>query len=810
MSEKIKKYYMIGNAHLDPVWLWNWQEGSAEAKATIRSALDRMSEYPEFKFVCSSASVYEWIEEFDPEMFEEIKQRVAEGRFIIVGGMYVQPDCNLPSGEGFARQLLYAQQYFKEKFGVTAKVGYNVDSFGHNEMLPQMLKKSGMDYYIFERPEEHEKHLPANLFRWRSPDGSFVTAYRVTEPYCFNIEDSEMLKERLDRVASECDNGAEEAIFLYGVGNHGGGPTIQNIELIKEYQKSGEKELCFADPLDFFKNAEKRTDLPEVSEELQHHASGCYAAVSEIKNAVRRSENELYAAEIYTLLANRLLNKDIPQAELKKAWKDVTFLHFHDILSGTAIHSAYKDCEMMAGEARMTAARETNNALQSVSWKIDTSDSGKGVPVIFFNPFPWDYNGLVQINRHTVAVTDKNGAAVPSQLVFSETYSVTGRSDTVFKAHIPAFGYATYYFPLADQRGYFTANGENTETNENLLVGENFLENELLRAEFDTHSGVIKSLYDKKNEKQLLSGSGAKPIVIDEYESDTWSHGIFKFDKHIGTFTDAAVTVTERGPLRVALKIESRYNNSLLMQEFSLTAGEDKLRVNVKLNWQEKHKMLKLRFNSAAENPVSYCEIPFGVTKRPCIGNEEFGHGWAEIKGDNGGIALINNSKYSYSFDKGALNLTVARSPLYADHGQKPRSDKTAFTDIGIQEFAYEVTGADKSFYELAKAARELNFTPVNIVENNHKGTLPEEYTGIFCNGDGVMISAVKRAEDNCGTVLRAYETNGKHTSAEFSGALIGKSFETHFAPFEIKTFYFPDNGGDAREVLITEFEIGE
>ena len=256
MFKKIKKYYMIGNAHLDPVWLWNWQEGSAEAKATIRSALDRMSEYPEFKFVCSSSSVYEWIEEFDPEMFEEVKQRVAEGRFIIVGGMYVQPDCNLPSGEGFARQLLYAQQYFKEKFGVTAKVGYNVDSFGHNEMLPQMLKKSGMDYYIFERPEEHEKHLPANLFRWRSPDGSFVTAYRVTEPYCFNMEDSEMLKERLDRVASECDDGAEEAIFLYGVGNHGGGPTIQNIGLIKEYQNNREKELCFADPLDFFKNAD--------------------------------------------------------------------------------------------------------------------------------------------------------------------------------------------------------------------------------------------------------------------------------------------------------------------------------------------------------------------------------------------------------------------------------------------------------------------------------------------------------------------------------------------------------------------------
>ena len=150
--KKKSTYYMVGNAHLDPVWQWRWQEGSAEAKATIRSALDRMKEFPDFIFVCSSASVFQWVEEFAPKMFEEVKQRVAEGRFIIVGGMHVQPDCNNPSGEGFARQTLYSQRYFKEKLGVTARVGYNVDSFGHNLMLPQILKKSGMDSYIFMRP----------------------------------------------------------------------------------------------------------------------------------------------------------------------------------------------------------------------------------------------------------------------------------------------------------------------------------------------------------------------------------------------------------------------------------------------------------------------------------------------------------------------------------------------------------------------------------------------------------------------------------------------------------------------------------
>ena len=165
-----KQFYLVGNAHLDPVWQWRWQEGSAEAKATIRSALDRMKEFPDFKFVCSSASVFRWIEEFDGDMFEEIKQRVKEGRFVIVGGWHVQPDCNLPSGEGFARQSLYAQRYFKENFGVVAKVGYNVDSFGHNIMLPQILTKSGMNQYLFMRPAPHENDLPSDVFNWVSPE----------------------------------------------------------------------------------------------------------------------------------------------------------------------------------------------------------------------------------------------------------------------------------------------------------------------------------------------------------------------------------------------------------------------------------------------------------------------------------------------------------------------------------------------------------------------------------------------------------------------------------------------------------------
>ena len=225
--EKEKTLYMIGNAHLDPVWLWQWQEGYQEVKATFRSALDRMKEYDDFFFTSSSAAYYEWVEENEPAMFEEIRERVKEGRWVIVGGWWIQPDCNAPGGESYVRQGLYGQRYFQEKLGVTAQTGYNVDSFGHNGMLPQILKKSGMDNYVFMRPGRHEKGLEGETFTWTSNDGSAVTAFRIPFEYCTWPRE---LKEHIERCAGEIKDPRGSIMCFYGVGNHGGGPTKQNIE----------------------------------------------------------------------------------------------------------------------------------------------------------------------------------------------------------------------------------------------------------------------------------------------------------------------------------------------------------------------------------------------------------------------------------------------------------------------------------------------------------------------------------------------------------------------------------------------------
>lgn len=303
--------HLIGNAHIDPVWLWRWQEGFSEIISTFRSALDRMNDFPDFKFTSACAVYYQWIEKVDPDMFEEIRKRIKEGRWNIVGGWFLQPDCNIPSGESFARHALISQRYFKEKFGITVKTGYNVDSFGHNASLPKILKASGMDNYVFMRPSPEEGVTKETLFRWESDDGSSVNTYRI--PRYNDHGETELfvnLKNKAD--SDNCDYMA-----FFGVGNHGGGPTIQ---LIKNINSLPLEDLIYSTPDEYF-SAIDTENLPVVKCELQHHARGCYSACSDVKKQNRICENNLIAAEILSVMAKELVNVKYPGKKLNKAWK---------------------------------------------------------------------------------------------------------------------------------------------------------------------------------------------------------------------------------------------------------------------------------------------------------------------------------------------------------------------------------------------------------------------------------------------------------------------------------------------------------
>ncbi len=318
---------MAGNAHLDPVWLWKWPEGLSEVLATCHSAIQRIQETPDFVFTRSSAVVYEWIEEVDPALFAGIKKYVNKGNWNIVGGWWVQSDVNLPSGESFVRQCLYGKKYFREKFGIHVKTAYNVDSFGHNASLPQILKKAGFENYLFLRPDLNEKKIDVPLFWWESADGSRILTCRTCHYghwYNSNVDEN-----TVRRVIENIPSGQNIGLHLYGVGDHGGGPTKEHIAAIIELNKRKDMpNMKFSSPQAFFDAVRKSgVRFPVLKDELQHHASGCYAAGAKIKEYNRQCENALITAEKFSSILC-MLNNDFkyPKEQLDTAWKRLLLL----------------------------------------------------------------------------------------------------------------------------------------------------------------------------------------------------------------------------------------------------------------------------------------------------------------------------------------------------------------------------------------------------------------------------------------------------------------------------------------------------
>lgn len=806
-----KTYYLVGNAHLDPMWQWRWQEGSMEAKATIRSALDRMNEYPFFKFVCSSSSVYQWVEEFAPEMFEEVKERVKQGRFIIVGGWYVQPDCNLPSGESFARQGLYAQRYFNDKFGHTATIGYCVDSFGHCATLPMILRNCGLDSYIYMRPSHKEKDIESDIFNWIAPDGSSVLAYHIIEPYAYNFKSMEQVVERFAELDNDTRTKLDTLPVFYGVGNHGGGPTILNIELFEEFRKKHpEKEFIYSDLHDFFDRVRcSDTKIPNYTGELQHHASGCYSTESPVKNAVRRSENDLSAAENYSMLASALCGRKFDNKIFHDAWEQVCFCHFHDSMGGCSIKEAHEDTIEMLGYAKHIAAVQENNALQSISWKINTKDNTLGQPIVVFNPHGFEVTDLVQVNADFNTVCDANGNNIACQSVLSSTQECTNRCDTLFEATVPALGYRVYYMSKNDETETVDSCVNATACQQPLCANGTdgtILENDFYTIKFEEYSGYIISFVDKQTGEELISGKAAVPTVIDEYYHDTWSHAKNFFTNEMARFSDAKVTVIENGPVRATVKVVSRYNKSVLTEYFSLSKGSKKLDVKAFVDWHEKYKMLKIYWPMNVNEPKAYYEIPYGIIERPCDGEEEPGINWTAIKGTDRGFALLNNNTYSSSVKDNVICHTILRSPIYGDHGGE-RTSESEFTSQGRTDFNYSLMPVDSDWNIVVKNGKILNKGLTSILDTWHDGSMNEKsFSGLNVDKANVIVSAVKRSEDGKGTVVRMFETDGVKTDFVADGSVLPCVLSATIEPYAVKTWICYDETNKWSECLFTEY----
>ena len=819
----MKTIYLIGNAHIDPVWLWKKSEGLSEILSTYRSALDRMKEFPEYIFTSACAYYYHWVETIDPAMFQEIQRRVREGRWSVTGGFWIQPDCNLPSGEAFCRHALYSQRLLQEKLGVTAKVGYNVDSFGHNGMLPQLLKKAGMDSYVFMRPGSHENAGLPDLFYWEAPDGSRVLTHKIKYEYTDfwgAPEGTEPLTGKIRLLETLAEENHIPYLDFYGVGNHGGGPTIRGLEVL-EKAVCENSQIAFASTQDYFQDVRDSgldKDLPVIRGSLLHHASGCYAANSAVKRANRQGENALLKAEKFDMLAQRLTGSKGSADRLREAWEKVLFNQFHDILAGCSIQDAYEEA-LSAFSAAWDAAYEiTQEALHRISWNVKTTrglsqvpceknalvlweKEGEGAPVLVFNPHSFPVHQPVQLNTTVAGVCDHEGRPVPCQLVRGPQTNGTDRSNTLFDAQVPALGYTLFYV-FKDQS--FEAPLEQPARAENYA-----LENQFLRVEFDPFSGCITSFFDKERRRELAAGPMAKALIIDDEKPDTWAHGLTVFDQVVGEMGRAQLSVLEQGPLRAALRVTVRYQNSTLRQDFRLTAHSRELEVSCRLFMGERLKLVKLSFPVRTGAKKALYSMPYGFEEHP-LSREDFpAHKWviaAQAGGE--GLSLCNDGKYSFSaapLPQGAeLRMTVARGCIYADH-YGVRDSLVEYQDQGEQLFRYTLS-ADTNPASTVRRANLLNMAPELLLETHHDGRLEPVYEGAVTEPDNLVISAVKEAEDGNGYILRLYETGGVPASGRVVLPALGVDALVSLAPQEIKTLRVLPETGDLREVLITEW----
>ncbi len=794
----MKEVYLIGNGHLDPVWLWQWQEGYTEVKATFKSALDRMREFPDFKFTSACAAYYMWIEQSDKEMFEEIKQRVKEGRWCIAGGWFIQPDCNLPSGESFARHALISQRYFKEKFGVTAKTGYNVDSFGHNGNLPQILRKSGMENYVFMRPKPYEKELPAYLFDWESRDGSRVRTFRIPESYSFGLDSFELF-EKVRVLADKT-----EMMAFFGVGNHGGGATR---ELLSRMKKELSGDYVYKTPDEYFEKV-KEYAVPVVRDDLQYHAKGCYSAMSQTKINNRRSENMLFETEAFSVLSERTAGTEYPAKELERAWKNVLFNQFHDLLGGCSIREVYDDAAMFYGESMAIAERNTNFALQQISWNIDTMQSSEpevfkrswppapswktaediGTPVVIFNPNAFEADAVVSVRETPKSMTDASGAPVAIQQVRDSKTNKEFKYKTAFRAKVPPLGWTVY-------KMFFEK--ENVPAASSLSAEEDRLENSLVRVDFDKRTGEIKSITDKRTGRKTLAGTAT--VLTDETECDTWAHDVRSFDKDVARCEKGTLKVIEKGPVVVTVRSEQEIGESTLVRDYSLFENSDEVRVRAKVYFREKHRMLKLSFDCGERDARALCGIPFGFIERAADGSEQAAIRWTAICSEKGGAGVVSDAFHSFDAEKGVLSVTPLRGAIFADHFGE-RDSLCEFMEQGEHIFTYGIFPFTDPA-DAAQSSKKLVLPPVAIPETFHKGALGTEFSALSISNKNVIVTAVKKSADGKGTVIRAYEGNGRAEKCSF--ALFGTKWNADFGPNEIKTFMISEKG--VRETDLTE-----
>jgi alpha-mannosidase len=680
-SNEERIVHLIFNAHIDPAWLWPWQAGLDEAIATCRSACDRLAAHPDLVFTRGEAWVHREVELCDPALFERIRGFVKEGRWHVVGGWWIQPDCNGPSAWAMDRQAELGLAYFEKALGLRPRTAYNVDSFGHAPYLPALMKKHGQDRYVMMRPQEHEMTIPARAFRWRGyEDGPEVTVFRIAGAYCTG----QPSVEHIERSLQDLPKGSRHTMCFMGLGDHGGGPTENQLAWLREnWNAIPGVRLEFSHPDRFFDAVEAEgVELPLVVGEMQYHAVGCYSVCHDFKVGVRKAEHLLSQAEG---IADR--------TTLERAWERVVFAHFHDIYGGTCIPSAYPSIHDGLGYARSTADQVLQGSLRRRLTELPDDEHQR---IVLWNasdrPFtgyvehePW--MGHIDGSSATLETCEVDSHPVEAQVLRAEATCVSGPR-MLFRTELGAGEIKAYRIRTDREQSWSARAG----------VKDGGLWND---------AGVKAEPFNI----EFRDGFKVQPrLQIIEDPTDTWSHKVDRFgeDACAEAVWDPACTVDD-GPLMGAVTQLGKIGQSRLLAEWRVYAGEAYAELLLTVHWQEARKLLKLTVPVAGEPPTRLDGVMGGTLERSNDGAERPLRDFTI----SGKVCLVCPDAFALDGTPERLRLTLLRSAVMAHHdphdGTGPR---ITISDQGVHLFRFRFyapgTPADRLDADAACLQRPL------------------------------------------------------------------------------------------------------
>ncbi|WP_083602485.1 glycoside hydrolase family 38 C-terminal domain-containing protein [Hydrococcus rivularis] len=783
-SIKERCFHLLGHAHLDMAWLWTTSETWEVAQRTFESVLHLQQDFPELTFCHTSPALYAWIEKHRPDLFKAIQEAVKAKSWEVLGGMWVEPEVTITSGESIVRQLLYGQRYIREKFGEITQVAWLPDSFGFSWQLPQIFKQSGIEYFVTGKLHWNDTtKFPHGVFWWQSPDGTQLLTL-MSPPNVMGVMDTNPIVMANYAIDWERQTGLKDTFWLPGVGDRGGGPSRDMLEVQRRWRQSpffpqikfatADEYLFVVSGQSLVENRQPTTNdkpvtFPIWNDELylEFHR-GCYTTHADQKSYNRRCEGLLYQAELWASLATIILGQAYPKTELEDAWKKVLFNQFHDILPGTSIPEVFVEANETWQEVERVGQKVLNKSLSAIASQITLPPPPhpNARPIIIFNSLNWQRSEVVvcSIPSGNWEIYDLAGQKLLSQL------SADGQLLFLAK-NIPSVGYRLFWLCPCQQP---TTNHQPLTSHQNFI-----LENEKLRVIINPETGDLNSIFDRIDRREILKGAGNQLQAFEDKGQywDAWNIDPNYAQHPLPPARLKSIRYLECGPLQWRVRIVKQLNNSEFCQDYVLHANSPILKIATMVNWQETHVLVKVAFPLNVESDFATYEIPCGAIKRPTNPQtpaekakwEVYALRWADLGDREYGVSLLNDCKYGYDSQPTQLRLTLLRSPQWPDPG----------ADKGTHQFTYAIYPHQGS-WQAAKTVRygyELN-VPLTVLsgelDNREKThSLPATSQLLDLDSENLILMAFKQSEDDPNAwILRCYECHGGTVKHSLKGDL--------------------------------------